>query len=228
MLRLIAFYFIGCDLKGQESLPKWQLHWIGRRDPVSDIQDDNAFIEALVQNFADTDIMKHLDAWDALEWLGPAVVPYLLKNLHKYEPKVQQGVITALGLIGDSRALDLLLELLVHNDTQIRWCAVKALGRLNDARALSSLVAALTDKCRIMRLMAIDALADLRNRRAVEPLIQRLTEEDDEDLRFRIIVTLSESGDPRILTPLARMWEIEENENMRKLIEEVFDRFILI
>ena len=192
---------------------------------MSNHQSDIELMEALVKNFADTDIMKHSDAWDVLKWLGPRVVPYLLSRLPQYEPQIQYGVITALGLIGDSQALEPLLELLNHADNQIRWCAVKALGRLNDTRVLAPLIAALTDECRIMRLMTIDALADLRDRRAVEPLLHRLSEEDDEDLRFRIVVTLSESCDPRILTPLARMWEKEENENMCKLIEEVFDRF---
>lgn len=77
----------------------------------------------------------------------------------------------ALGFIGDSRSLDILMALASkESPSEVRFYAVGALGHLGDPRAIPILLTALTDEKKNLSLLAEMALDDIRVYQAtVEP-----------------------------------------------------------
>ena len=63
-----------------------------------------------------------------------------------------------LGLVGDSRAVEPLIQALSDADRWVRMAAAWALGRLGDARAVSKLIQALDDEDWLVRTEASRAL----------------------------------------------------------------------
>ena len=72
------------------------------------------------------------------------MVPALIAAAEGADPRLRQGACEALGLIGDSQAVPVLVRLLVHDDRWLRAKAAAALRRLGDAAkpAIPSLLAA--------------------------------------------------------------------------------------
>jgi HEAT repeat protein len=88
----------------------------------------------------------------------------------------------ALGQLGNTRALEPLLEVLSESTiiedayVPVRVAAARALGQLGDLRALNSLIEVLTEKYEDARAAAAQALGQLGDSRALEPLFNILTE----------------------------------------------------
>lgn len=86
----------------------------------------------------------------------------------------RRSAISALGRLGDERAVDPLVSALQDEDRYIRREAAKALGELGSPAAIEPLIAALGDSEENVRRNAITALGATGDERAVEPLKQIL------------------------------------------------------
>lgn len=109
---------------------------------------------------------------DELVKIGSSAVEPLILYLGNQDDEVRQFAIYALGEIGDSRAIDPLVEAL--NDSEeytVRWSAVMALGKIDNLSAIEALITAFKDERQEVRNAAIDALAQIG-----EPAIEPLTE----------------------------------------------------
>jgi HEAT repeat protein len=142
------------------------------------------------------------------------IVPALMKAFGD-DPSDDADIIEALGMLGDPRAVELLLPLLDSKEKDTRCKAAKSLGQIGDERALAPLMKMLDDTDRIVQYCAVIALGYLGDTRAVEPLIDvmnrrypgmRYTTSQD----YYAAYSLGEIGDKRAVEPLIAVLENEK------------------
>lgn len=110
----------------------------------------------------------------------------------------------ALGRLGDTRAVELLIATLRDPVGAVRVSIARALGKLGDARAVEPLLAALRDPDKSVRSRVAEALARLGDTRAIEPLITTLQNADTERARDSAAYALEKFPDhPAVQTALA-------------------------
>lgn len=93
------------------------------------------------------------------------VVDALVGALKDPDAGVRRHAVTALGEIGDSRAVKGLIAALADEDRQVRRAAATALGELGDASALEPLTRAMKDEDPEVRRRAIIAVSELSEER---------------------------------------------------------------
>lgn len=107
----------------------------------------------------------------------------------------REGAVTALGLLGDRRGVDLLIKVMEDDDGGlVRQEAARALGRLGDRRAVEPLTRALNAEHWQFRYAVIDALAALADPLAAESLRNRLHAVTDKIESEKIEGALSACG----------------------------------
>jgi len=100
-------------------------------------------------------------------------------NLHSTNSYERSDAAEELGMIGDIRAVEPLINVLKDdNKWWVREKAAEALGMIGDTRAVEPLIAALKDNNNGVRLYAMQALGLIGDTLAVEPLIILLTDKD--------------------------------------------------
>ena len=129
----------------------------------------------------------------------------------------------ALDGLGDTRAVEALINALVDTNPIVRRAVAEALGGLGDARAVEALINALVDTNPIVRRAVAEALGGLGDARAVEALITALADTDEQVRRIAAVV-LGQLGDTRAAKPLIHALadinlhvRIEVVEALRKL-----------
>lgn len=108
---------------------------------------------------------------------------------------------SALGQIGDPRAVDPLIAALKDETGGVRAFAASALGQIGDPRAVEPLIAALKGEGGWARKEAVEALGQIGDPRAVEPLVAALNGEAG-SVRKGAAEALGRLGDPRAVEPL--------------------------
>ncbi|OHB85418.1 MAG: hypothetical protein A3J73_07260 [Planctomycetes bacterium RIFCSPHIGHO2_02_FULL_38_41] len=132
----------------------------------------------------------------------PAVEPLIAALKDANSPsRVRYVAASALGRIGDIRALDTLIAALKDADSCVREGAALALSFLVDRRALEPLVAALKDVDDFVRINAAMALGEIKDRQALEPLVTALKDENC-IVRMFAATALGEIRDDRAVEPL--------------------------
>lgn len=124
----------------------------------------------------------------------------------------------ALGRMYDPRGKELLRELVLYEDPDIRTRAAVSLGRLRDRAAVPALIEALTHaETAYDREEAVRWLGRLRDPRAVEPLLESIPEFRT---RYLVVIALGQIGDARAFEPLADMLTWEHRSNIRDNLVE--------
>jgi len=153
---------------------------------------------------------------DAIEKIGKAAAPQTTEAPSDQDRQVRARAISALGRIGDARAVDSLIRLLDDPDAGIVRSSVWALGRLSDNRATDPLLR-IWGKDQFRREIAL-ALGTIGDKRAVEPIMSELDEHvveaqrtgnwHHEDMTMRSYIgALRQLGDPRAVPLLKRLLE---------------------
>lgn len=159
-------------LADEDDFMRWAvvvgLTWIGdnrvisaltrmTRDPVWTVRlavvrafgtfNDASATRALIELLADNHRLVREASAQVLGYLRRKEAVPILRSLlkDKTNPSVQRVVATALGAIGDRRAVTPLIEVLDDADKQLCWVAVEALGKLSDLRAIDPLLALVDD-----------------------------------------------------------------------------------
>jgi HEAT repeat protein len=137
---------------------------------------------------------------DKLEARGE--VESLIKVLDHKDWYVREDAALALGRLGDTRAVEMLIVLLeVRRRRGFGSDAARLLGKLGDARAVEPLIAALKDKdFPFVQEDAAEALGQLGDARAVEPLLAALNGKD-KDVVKAAALALDRIGVP-VVEPL--------------------------
>jgi HEAT repeat protein len=147
---------------------------------------------------------------------------------------------SALGNIGDRRALDPLIAALEDEYWNVKQAAAKALGNLGDSRAIRPLIRALgEDKYAFARLAAASALSKLgekkweaivkgdsedyrrlgnsEDHRALEPLVKALKDKD-RIVRKNAASALGNLGNKQAIDHLIKAYENDTDNNVKTAI----------
>ncbi|MCU0631546.1 MAG: HEAT repeat domain-containing protein [Methanolinea sp.] len=114
-----------------------------------------------------TSALRHRDpgvqwkAAQALGDLGSEGLDYLIEALGTRNKEARLGIIEALGMIGDNRALDPLIRQMGDRSNEVRWEAALALGEIGDHAAIPALRKALEDEDKYVRYGAALSLQKL-------------------------------------------------------------------
>ena len=136
----------------------------------------------------------------------------LVKALgYRKDSSIRASAATALGQIGDTRAVVALIQALSDEAGEVREDAARALGKIEDARAVEPLIDLVKDPLRHSGSylggargtgwMAAVALGMIGDESALEPLVQALKHED-RCVRQVAAVALGELRDARAIEPL--------------------------
>ena len=110
---------------------------------------------------------------------------------------------SALGKIGDTRAIGPLIKVLDDPDTDVRMRVAEAMGKIGDERAMEPLIKALADPDADVRARVSEAMGKIGDKRAVEPLIEALGDYDA-DVRVRVTEALRKIVDEHSIEPLIK------------------------
>jgi HEAT repeat protein len=111
----------------------------------------------------------------------------------------REAAATALGEIGDPRAVNPLIAVLKNGNPDLKIEASRALGKIGDVSGVKPLLAALNDESGGVRTEAVQALVKIGGDAAVNGLIKALT---DPAVRFAAAEALVMLGDERAIRPL--------------------------
>lgn len=101
---------------------------------------------------------------ELLGLIGKPAVPALIRSIEGREPVTGLIAISALGMIGDTMAVDPLLHVLTHSpDPDFRSAAASALGEIADPRVKPYLLTALQDPDEDVRTAACKGLGHFRD-----------------------------------------------------------------
>ncbi|WP_159461564.1 HEAT repeat domain-containing protein, partial [Thermoflexus hugenholtzii] len=116
-------------------------------------------------------------AVQALEKMGPPVLPALLQALQDEDADVRRAAAEALGNIGDPPALPALTQALQDEDGGVRRAAAEVLEKMGPP-ALPALLRALQDEDAEVRRAAAEALGNIGDPPALPALTQALQDKD--------------------------------------------------
>ncbi len=155
---------------------------------------------------------NHLDkpireaALTALVVLGNDIVPPLVEGFDQIGGAARLYVIRAFGLIGDPRAVPLLLELMAGDSLEeyvfVSSLAAKSLGQIGDETAVDGLVRLLGHERSGPRRMAATVLGNIGSAKAVPGLIDALRDPDPQT-RVLSARALEQIGTPRAIAAVA-------------------------
>lgn len=133
----------------------------------------------------------------------------------------RMNAVKILGQIGDTRALEPLIEALKDKDWNVQEKTAEALGKIGDERAVEPLIYTLKDKSLIVRRASTVALVKI-GEPAVGPLIKAL---DDENwyVRYYAAEVLGKIGDKRAVEPLKKALK-DEIRNVRSKAAEALEK----
>jgi len=135
--------------------------------------------------------------------VGRRTVPSLIGCLKTGDPVVRTRAAEVLGMFGDPRAEEPLIEALVSDkDAGVRSAAARSLGRMEARQARQALLKALQDPMPEVGAAAAGALGHLGEAgETVEALLVALRDRDG-DKRANAAHALAELGDDRVVEPL--------------------------
>ena len=157
----------------------------------------------------------------------------LMKILDYPEGEINIQSAKALGEIGDSSAVESLIQVLQDNNRNpyLRAAAARALGNIKDKRAIDPLIQELEKTSEIymhrnplhggrknVRTAAAESLGNIKNEKVVEPLIYILKDEWDKDLdvKFEIAKALGKIGESVIEKLIKILKDEKINSNIKK------------
>jgi HEAT repeat protein len=162
----------------------------------------------------------------ALVNVGSITVDALIAELKNPNPQVRLTVATALGKLGDARAVEPLILLLIDGNNQSpqsRIAVAAALGQIGDARAVEPLADLLQDGNMGEQVTATASLVKIGAASGtIEPLVEALQGQAAE-MRMAAARELGLKGDPRARAPLLAALKNARWSEERKVIAGVLD-----
>ena len=195
-------------------------------------------IPALIQALRYKDFEVQTSAAQALGTLGAEGIDKLILALKTKDKDVRLGIIEALSVIRDSRAVPSLIQLLTDTSSEVRWEAAIALGEINDPGTTESLQHALRDPDKYVRYGAAFALQKIgwkpasAEERAFQcvgmqewqavreigtpaiPALSLVLRDRDSGVRMQAIEILGSTGDGKAIPALIRSLA-DENAEVR-------------
>jgi len=161
------------------------------------------------------DLMSTMGGWSKKEEaekaqmlanLGRDVTDLLLISVGSPNRRFRRGVVSALAILADERALDLLIRALGDEYSKVQRRAVQGLIRIGE-KAIPSLIEAAASDQPSMRKHAVNCLGYIGGARAKAVLLEALND-GDEDLRNQA------------LRALKRMATVDDLERLQRILRE--------
>ena len=195
-------------------------------------------IPSLIEALRYDDFEVQTSAAEALGTLGAEGIDKLILALKTKDKDVRLGIIGALSVIRDPRAVPSLVHLLTDTSNEVRWEAAIALGEINDPDANASLLQALRDPDKYVRYGAAFALrktgwkpvsaeerafmcVGMQEWHAVKeigepaiPALSSVLQDSDSSVRMQAIEILGGIGDRKAVPALIRSLA-DENAEVR-------------
>jgi hypothetical protein len=195
-------------------------------------------IPSLIEALRYEDFEVQTSAAEALGTLGAEGIDELILALKTKDKDVRLGIIEALSVIRDPRAVPSLVHLLTDTSSEVRWEAAIALGEINDPGATESLRHALRDPDKYVRYGAAFALiktgwkpasaeerafqcVGMQEWQAVQeigepaiPALSSVLHDRDSSVRMQAIEILGSIGDRKAIPALIRSLA-DENAEVR-------------
>ena len=158
-----------------------------------------------------------------LEMIGdrravPALIRLLDRDAGARGFSMRGAAASALGEIGDARAVEPLLGLLKDSDRDVVARAVSALGEIGDHRAIKPLLALLKSPQSDLRSWAAIALGRFGDWTLFDPLFTGLKNVSNSDERQRFLFALGGTKDPRAFGILRSAFQDNEGSTKRTAI----------
>ena len=118
-------------------------------------------IKALIRALRSKDFEVQTEAAKALGSLGREAMDELIRALKSGSKDIRLGIIEALAIIRDPRAVPSLISNLTDKSSEVRWVAAIALGEIGDPEVIPHLLISLKDPDKYVRYGAASALASL-------------------------------------------------------------------
>ncbi|GAH55065.1 unnamed protein product [marine sediment metagenome] len=152
-------------------------------------------------------ILTTLQPWEVsdlivIQPLIDTLIDIARKGAHRI---LQRKAVRLLGEIGDPKAVEPLIIVLLKNQTSdVRVAAAQALGQIGDTRAVEPLIAILEDLAEetYVRENAIEALGKIANNRALEALVATLK---DDGISKKVFMTLAQVGESAVETLISAL-----------------------
>ena len=120
---------------------------------------DHRACEPLGVSFEEDESARVRDAArKALEEIGPASIPVLVRALNSWDTDVRAGAARSLGRLRAHEAVDRLIRMVDDRDPTVRTAAIQALRRIGDQRGLDAVARAIADPERAVQEEAIRQL----------------------------------------------------------------------
>ncbi len=147
---------------------------------------------------------KYLSAVDIL----------ISRALSDKDPLTRKHSLYLLGMTGDPRCADILIQALSDPEKAIRNLATRALTHIGPP-VLPKVIDLLTDKDWKVRYRAAEIIGEIGSREGVMPLIKALSDEKDH-VRYMAAKSLGKIGDPTTLDALKKCQD-DENPYVRNM-----------
>jgi len=181
------------------------VHLDGRQENCIKDDKEKKHVKKLIEKIKSADWRIRAKAQDELVKIGNAAVTELVEAVsgNSLPSHARPKAISALGKIGDARAVTALVTALSDENSYVRRCAAESLGAIKDQGALYPLVKALSDKDISVRERAATALGKLNDERVVAPLIEKLLDKH-ERVRVSAIRSLVAIKNKKAVQPLMK------------------------
>ncbi|MFA5050256.1 MAG: HEAT repeat domain-containing protein [Candidatus Micrarchaeia archaeon] len=176
---------------------------------------DRKATKALIQQFNGMDIKAYLPLSMMLRSGDPRALSPLTDDLLD-SVCIKVFCAESLGMIGDKKAVGLLIIGLKHFDTSVVKACATALGLIKDPRAVNALIKGLTDPNFEIKKACIEALGLIGDRRATDSLV-KLLKHCDWDIRLACARALRELGDIKSADAL-----LDSLEDRAFIIREIY------
>lgn len=131
-------------------------------------------VSVIIPGLNDINPAVRVTAIDSLRRIGSAAVMPLIAALDEKSRYIRMGVIEALGLIADDRALDALIHLTEDPDPQIRLKTVEALAKFKNPRSIKALQQAYLYASEIEKAVIVVALEMLGEQAPADNMLNKL------------------------------------------------------
>ncbi len=170
------------------------------------------------------EVGRDIDTLEMLDRLGKCTqrdIDFLISALSDKRPRVRARAAHFLGVFGDSRALNDLIERFEQDVPEVVLEAAEALGSIRDTRAIDPLLKGLGHPDSRVRQMIIWALGEIGDPVAIEPLTRLLLDENKKTRQL----TGSEFKENQIIRNAVQLAlsKLQSSVGIEDLIQELSD-----
>ncbi len=140
---------------------------------------------------------------------GNVVVPALVSILNDFSKPRLAGVASALGKIGDPRAIPVLAQAAKVGDEDLRIAAIRALSQFHTPEVLPILLAEAERPHPVIQSYLANALGTFQDKRVL-PVLSKLVEHPNREVAFQAACALAETGDRDGASSLKRAWRTKD------------------